>query len=335
MANKQVTCVGVDDGRAYIKVYGGNGKKHKIRTSVKAGLHAGSAGLSGKEVEAGTYSTDDLNFTVGDVVDGEDTRFEGFDGSAINRVAVHHALVRAGYAGQTLRIATGLPVSSYYFNGKINEPFLKRKRDLMMQPVSSLNEDNSLVAKIESNIVCSEALSAWLDDVLDEDGSVKAGVNMEHPVGIVDFGGRTTDTLWVNPPDMIDHAKSGSEEIGVLDLFDLIDNGIRAKFDVDGLSRRELELAVSKGEYRHFGQPHNVKDIVDAASDEICNRIDREIQRRFGKASALDRILFVGGGVAALPRIADRYKNAVLVADPEYANARGMYKMLKHLEMSK
>ncbi|PPC84783.1 MAG: hypothetical protein CTY35_00235 [Methylotenera sp.] len=334
MVKNQAPCVGIDDGRACVKVYGGKGKQFKIRTSVKAGLHAGSTGLGGAGIESGAYEADKLKYTVGDRVEGEDTRFEDFDGSAINRVAIHHALIRAGFAGQQIKIATGLPVNAYYSNGSINDEYINKKRSLIAQPVSSLTEGLEC-AKIISNVVCSEALSAWLDDVLNEDGSIKKNANMEHPCGVVDFGGRTTDTLWINPPETINHARSGSESIGVLDLFDLISIGIRRKFDVSDISRNALEVAASTGIYRFYGEDKDVKDVVDEAADEICNRIDREIQRRFGNAAELDRILFVGGGAAALPQIANRYKNAVRVEDPEFANARGMYKFLKHCELGK
>lgn len=326
----QALCAGIDDGRAYTKIYFGNGRKLKIRTSVKPGVHAGSAGLAAEaEQAAGIYEVGGQQYTVGDRVDGEDTRFEDFDGSHINLVAVHHALMMAGFSGQDVSIATGLPVFSYYHAGAIDIDFINKKREKLMTPVTSITGSRK-TANIVRNIVCSEALSAWLDDVLDENGDIKPDADMEHPVGVVDFGGRTLDTLWINPPDMIDHAHSGSESIGVLNLFDLIESGVRTKFRVNSISRAALESAANTRILRLYGESHDVSDIVEKASNEVIEMVEREIQRRFGNAAELERILFVGGGSAVLPGIAARYRNAKLVEDPEYANARGMYKFLKN-----
>lgn len=337
MTSKQTQsalCIGIDDGRADIKLYAGKGRKLKIRNAVRAGLHAGSVGIDGNDTESGTYETEGVSYTMGERIEGEDTRFENFDGSSINRVGVHHALIRAGYGGKQVKIATGLPVSSYFLSGSQNNDLISRKRKQIALPVVSLNQ-NHKCAEIVSNMVCSEALSAWFDDVLDEEGNFKPDANVLHPVGIVDFGGRTIDTVWINPPNMIDHMRSGSERIGVLDLIDLVSDSLRGKFQLNHFSRDALEGAIKTKKIRIFGKDQDVSQIVKDASSEITSRIDREIQRRFGSAAELDKILFVGGGSAAMPSIASNYPNAVLVKDPEFANARGMYKFLRHLERSK
>lgn len=328
-----VHLVGIDDGRAEVKLYAGQGKQFKIRTAVLAGVHASSIGNISGGGESGTYETDGVSYTAGHDVDGEDTRFEDFDGSPINRVAIHHALIKAGFEGEKVKIATGLPVSANYLSGQINKSAVNSKRAKIQQPVISLNPSIQ-TSEILSNIIIAEGVAAFLDDRLDEDGNL-VNDGLSGPVGVVDFGGRTIDTVWMRSVNEIDHRHSGSEEIGVLDLYDLVENGLRAKYpNLGSFTREQLESAVKTKSVRLFGKPHDVAEIVKEGISEIQSRIDREIQRRFGGASSLERILFVGGGSAAIPGIAERYPNAVMVKDPEFANARGMYKMLKHLQVS-
>lgn len=120
-----VHLVGIDDGRAEVKLYAGPGKQFKIRTSVLAGVHSSNIGNISGGSESGTYETDGVSYTAGHDVDGEDTRFQDFDGSPINRVAIHHALIKAGFEGEKVKIATGLPVSSNYLAGQINKSAVK------------------------------------------------------------------------------------------------------------------------------------------------------------------------------------------------------------------
>ena len=55
----------------------------------------------------------------------------------------------------------------------------------------------------------------------------------------------------------------------------------------------------------------------------------REAKRHFGSGADLDVILFVGGGAAFMSKLTSYFPNARVLPDPEYANARGMYKYLR------
>lgn len=323
--------LGIDDGRAHTKIFG-KGVQLKIRTAVRAGMHAGSVGIGGGGThETGTYQIGDIRYTIGDKVDGEDTRFEGFDGSNINLVAIHHALVSAGFSGKEVRIATGLPVSSFFLSAAPNSELINQKRELIKGAITSLKSEFP-VANIVSNMVCSEALSAYFDYVLDENGLYNNSINSEFPVGIVDIGGRTTDCVWVVPPSTIKHDRSGSEPVGVLDLYELVGQHLRSAYKVSAVSIESASRAVSTNLFRMSGKDHDVTEIVSKARQEIEDRIMREINRRFTNIHELDKILFVGGGTAALPGIAEKFQNGILVPEPEFANARGMYKFLMHLD---
>jgi plasmid segregation protein ParM len=319
--------VGVDDGYAYTKVCVDGKAPFKMRTSIRQGVES-VANMSGDGESDGCYETAGQRFTVGDNIQGENTRFDGYAGSAMNRVAIHHALRLAGLGGQKVKIATGLPVRSFYNGeGRINKEFIEQKRRGIEEEVSALF--GGKIANIVDHVVCSEAVAAWLDHVLDDDGNPIEGNDDGGMVGIVDIGGRTTDCVWVLPPQKIDHKHSGTENIGVLNVFDNVQSAIQKRFETP-VSRNKLEEAVLKGTLSLFGEKHDVNDIVEAAIANVAEQIHREIQRRFGQGADLDKILFVGGGAALMPRIAKHFKHGITPQNPEFANARGMLKFMKH-----
>lgn len=319
--------VGVDDGYAYTKVCVDGKAPFKMRTSIRQGVE-GVASMNGEGDADGCYETEGTRYTIGDNIQGENTRFDGYAGSAMNRVAIHHALKLIGLSGQDVKIATGLPVRSFYTtDGRINKAFIEEKRKGIEGQIHAIG--GAKTANIVDHVVCSEAVAAWLDHVLDDNGAPIRENDDGGMVGIVDIGGRTTDCVWICPPDKIDHLHSGTENIGVLNVFDEVFRGIEGRFKVP-VSRNKLEEAVTTGVLQLFGEKQNVQDIVDSAIANVAEQIHREIQRRFGHAADLDKILFVGGGAALMPKIAKHFKHGITPEMPEFANARGMLKFMKH-----
>lgn len=329
MTVNKIEYAGVDDGFAYTKVVTKD-KCFKVRSMVKTGIHAVANILDdGKSSDDGGYETDGIKYTAGDLVEGEDTRFDGYIGSPLNRVIVHHALHASGMGGQRMRIATGLPVDSFYTNGAPNMQVIDNKRASLNVPVTKLGFDEQII--IDGNIVCSEGVAAWLDYFLDMDGKPVREMS-EYPVGIVDIGGRTTDCVWVSPPSSIDHAKSGTQNVGVLDIINAVGDSLRTHLGIQGANRWMLERAITTGTFRKHGKDEDVSGLVKEAVHTVTERIMREVDRRLGNGAELDAVIFVGGGVALIPEVANRYPNAFVPENPEFANARGMYKYLRFLE---
>lgn len=318
--------VGVDDGFAYLKVVDANGYR-KYRSSVKAGAHAIAQIFGGGEDDTRGYTTDGLNYTAGESVVGEDTRFDGYIGSPLNRVLIHHALHSSGYAGKDVRIATGMPVESFYKGNDVNTEAMTSKHASIAVPVEPLNGDKPVI--IKGNIVCSEGVAAFLDYFLDMEGNPVREMS-DYPVGIVDIGGRTTDCVWVCPPSAIDHSRSGTENVGVLDVMAAVETSLRKEYQLSQVSRFLLEQAITKGTLKVFGKDVDVRDIVNEAKNTVMERIMREVERKLGNGAELEAVIFVGGGSAMMPEIAKRYPNALVPEHPEFANARGMYKYLRY-----
>src|SRR3546814_18527576 len=87
-----------------------------MRSAVRPGRYG--LGSSSGICAVGCYETEEGDqFTVSEDIEAEDTKFDGFHTSTMNRVLVNHALWAAGYGGQGVRLITGLPVADFYFDG--------------------------------------------------------------------------------------------------------------------------------------------------------------------------------------------------------------------------
>ena len=67
-------------------------------------------------------------------------------------------------------------------------------------------------------------------------------------MAIVDIGGRTTDYVVVKDQAII-HGSSGSLQCGMLDVKQLVANGIQERFDLETLGEQLIAQAVDKQSY--------------------------------------------------------------------------------------
>lgn len=370
MVDRNAVLVAVDDGYAQTKLYGdlpadlvaaaseeagdkeaGNkeagakseegagGKKRsapkpnaarRVRFSMRSSVRPGRYGLgsiSGTGA-VGCYEAEEGDqFTVSEDIEAEDTKFDGFHVSTMNRVLVNHALWAAGYGGHSVGLITGLPVADFFFDGERDEDKIAAKIGNLTRGVRLTSSDTPL-AKIESVRIGCQAVAAWVDHVLDDD--LEERNDPSAPIAIVDVGGRTTDVAVVIGGTSVDHARSGTENIGVLDVYGALAKAIRTEFRTrDKYPLAQMDHAVRNGTIRLWNKEHDISASVRAAVQETEGKIAREVERRLGSASTLAAVVFVGGGGALFSTIADRFPNGVMAEDPEFANARGLHKFAR------
>lgn len=318
--------VAIDDGYAQIKVFGDNPKggapiSLSLRTSVRAGRF-GLASLAGAATDA--YQTEEgEDFTVSNDVAGENTQFDSFHTSTMNRVLVQHALSKAGYGGMEIELMTGLPVADYFTRDSIDEAKIEAKRANLQKGVKRIG-GGDLTRIAEVDVGC-QAVAAWVDYALDDD--LEFRIDASKRVGIIDIGGRTTDIAVIVNGSQIDHQQSGTANVGVLDVYKALMQSIRSKFGIkDDFPTAALDAAVRSGTIELWGKEEDIRDLVKGAVAEIGGKIEREIERRIGNAASLSAAVFVGGGGALFKDIPSRMRNGVLPQDPEFANARGLWK---------
>lgn len=328
-ATKEIIPVAIDDGHAEIKLALPDGRMIRIPSKARGGVQGVTAfgrRSEGSEIDGG-YETEEQRFTVSDYVDGEGTRFDDYPFSAINRVLIHHVLRVAGLGGKPVQIATGLPVSHFFQGSLPNMTNIERKSKSIAIPVRTLSGD--ACADIQSSIVVPEGVAAWVDYSLDNQGKVVA--NSSRPAAVVDIGGRTTDCVTVLPGYRIDHARSGTGNIGVLDLYEALRTRLCSKFSLNDIPQQALEEAVRTGSVFMWGKQIDVKEHVSEMKHEIGAQILREVSRRIGRAAEMEKVLFVGGGAEVFGQLKTAFPNADSPEHPQFANARGMLKFMMYV----
>jgi plasmid segregation protein ParM len=333
MTNKkddgQIRFVAVDDGYAQTKLVGecpetGDLKRAILRSAIRPG-RSGLSSFGGGGISLYTTEEGD-HFTVSADVESENLQFDGFHTSQLNRVLVNHALISAGYGGKDVNLVTGLPVADYFIDDERDQDQIEAKRRNLMKGVTSA--DRELMPRITDVRVGCQAVAAWFDHVLDD--QLEQRNDPSGRIAIVDIGGRTTDIAVVIGGNAIDHAVSGTENLGVLDVYNSVSKAIRREYRIkERFPIDQLDAAVRTGQFRLWNKQHDVSELVESAVQEHENRIAREVERRLGSAANLNSVVFVGGGSALFQSIAGHFPNGVMSDHPEFANASGLYKYLR------
>ncbi len=324
---------GVDDGHYAIKVVTDAGGMFTIPSRGRSGRHL----ISWQEQEdnCGFYVTEEGSvYTVNEYLQNyEDTRFKEYPKSALNRVLVNHALCQAGLGGKDVVIATGLPVSYYYLaNGRRDEALITAKVANLAKAVTCGTKP---VANIVRNMVATEAIAAYFDQLMDMDGNPTPQFDAlgEAVVGVIDIGGKTTDCAVVYPGgEQVDADRSGSSDTGVLLLNDAVESRLRSMYELDNVPPRMVEAAISKGIVKIAGEEQDVRDIVTAEKERLAEQIMSGVRTKIGNGKDLDFVLFVGGGAIVMrDQLSHHFPHYRFPERPEYANARGMYKIAKYI----
>lgn len=324
--------VAVDDGYAQIKLYGqaqdGTVIRDVNRSSVRSGRN-GIGSVSG-EGYVGLYETEVGAFTVSEDIEAENTQFDGYHTSPMNRALVTHGLVTAGegvFQGQTIKLVTGLPVSDFFRNGFKDDEKIALKTQNLMKPVTLLSGGvNPVIAEV---VVGCQAIAAWFDYAFDDNLQIRND-DVRGEIAIVDIGGRTTDIATVIGGKSVDHNRTGTANIGVLDVYRDVNRGISNKFKLrTDLPIKVIDQAVRTGQIRLWNKIEDVKEIVQGVIAEYQDKIAREVERKINSGATMNAVVFVGGGSALFSNIKDEFPNGEMVADPEFANARGLFKFAK------
>lgn len=320
--------VGIDDGYANAKLVTKD-KSFSVPSRAREGIMAVS-GFGGESV-SGVYRTDGGVFTVDPTLtDTVDTRSDSYPFSGMNRAIVMYALEKAGFTGDDeIILVTGLPIRDYYSKTGRNEDKIRRKSQQFDHPIEAM--DGHPLPKIIDHIVSSEGVSAWLTYVKEKGLSADEAESTRW-VGVVDIGGNTTDVAVISPRNkMVDHAHSGSESMGVMQVHDRIRIEIQNKFGVRDVSFSFCDDALhaytktGKGSVRLQRETFDLTEIIESAIKPVAQNISYKVRQIVGPMMAeLERLIVVGGG-ANLFRSGLDLDGFEIPESPEFANAKGMY----------
>jgi plasmid segregation protein ParM len=326
-APEAVIDVGCDDGFSNTDVVvldeAGNVKSTKITSRARSGMFTTTqvAGLTGDVTPV--YETEGLKFTVG-LEDGESAGFEDYPYSHMNRAIVHHALRVAGLGGKKIRLCTGLPLERY-FNGDVpDDAVIARKMQSLGKAVKSV--DGTPVAEIVEQYVFAEGLAGWMDYAVSGDGIFRAPE--DETVGFLDLGGRTADMGVIRPGARVDFARCSTVNFGMLNVVDELVPVLTRKFDAT-LPHATIEKALVSRKVRLFGKDVDISVEVASAVRNVADSILNEANRCLGKGADLDKVLIMGGGAYVFDVVKNAFPHAVVLPDPELANARGFAKFMR------
>jgi plasmid segregation protein ParM len=337
--------VGIDDGHSDVKVVLPDGSTQKFPTRIADGACA--ADFPGMETNTTVYTVysetgkNKSSYTTHAYLQEKecvDIRFDNYPKSDYNLVMVQNALINSGLAGKNVIICTGLPVSSHYINGSINTDLVEAKKVNLQRKVEAVG--NVSMANIEKSYVATEALAAYMDAIMDMNGKKSDLYSQlaKEVVAVLDIGGKTTDfAVLYEGGKVLDQKRLGSVSLGILNLKDDISNHIKQKLNLNSVSLKHIDNALQSGSFKYAGNVYDVsKDIVDL-KDNFIDKVLSTLDRELGDLGDVDSILCVGGGAALLEEnLKKKYKNqAIFMPDPEFANARGMYKIAAYVMKGK
>ncbi|MCV9964381.1 ParM/StbA family protein [Pararhizobium sp. BT-229] len=325
--------VAVDDGYAQTKLYtvlpDGTEVKQVRRSSIRTGKE-GIGSINGDGF-VGLYEVDGVGFTVSELIESENTQFDGFHTSVLDRVLVNHALVEANLGDAQVSLWTGLPVSDYFRAGKKDDDKIAAKRANLLKPVKSGAPDVIIPTITDVKVGC-QAVSAWIDFAMNDNLELRDDI--DGAIAIVDIGGRTTDIATVIGGQNVDHRRSGTDNIGMLDVYAGLQHGIAKKFDVrGGLPIGDLARAMRNPAktIKLWGKERDISEIIDEVLAEYQGLLTRAIERVIGNGASIDKVVFVGGGSALFTGLREKFPhNGETVDDPEFANARGLHKYARY-----
>ena len=226
--------------------------------------------------------------------------------SEANRVLMHHALHKAGLAGEKVRIGVTLPFSDFFkADGTPNKELHQRCIENFIQNNVKLHGAEANVEIVEVRVY-PEALSAFYDWGLDEEGNTTQGYEyLEASDGsmlIVDIGGSTTDIVSLRMVDgrlLIDHDKSGSTKLGVMDAREAINLEYQKAFGSGHNSALSPRMVNNILETKTLSTPSGKLDWtanVHAVMWTVAQRINGFISERVGNTAEYQVIHVVGGG---------------------------------------
>lgn len=318
-------CVAIDDGYARTKVQVPGQPPASFITSVKPG-RSGRSSISGSK-SSSVYTVNGQDFTVDEETSSEDTRYEGYHGSELNLVAVHHALHKNNLAGTEVDLCVGLPLDRFYQKtGGEDEVAVRRKKEALLKPVIRVNGADGDQVKIANVSIAPQAIAAFIDFVYDDNMMPRNDPTLSTIV--VDIGGQTTDVAYIVDGAEIVHDKSATHNSGVLNVHHKLRQLLSEKYGTppDEISPRVIDHVARTGNFKIFGKFENVEDLVLAACSDVQGELARFMTRLIGSASYADRVIFVGGGASLFRGLKEEFPHSIIVPEPDYANVRGLAK---------
>ncbi len=248
------------------------------------------------------------------------------------RTADYRRLMLAGFGqatsarGVRLLVVTGLPVS-YYQPGKAEVEALfsgVHRVELLNRPAQRI--------EVELCRVVPQPFGTIFDQAMDSNGRVVDRELAQGPTGVIDIGGKTTNLLQMsNFRD--DSARTTAINLGAWDLVRAVQEHLNRDYPDLEVSEPELMTAVRAGQIWYHDRFVDLTPAIEPMLAEMGEVIEATARQLWRGGANLRRLLLTGGGANLLgPRLQQVFRQAELVPDSRFANARGYWKYGTFLE---
>ena len=311
----------VDEGSAQVKVCWFDEQLH-TRTLPSRVVQDAKVEASGDYV-ASAYRVNGYEFTVDSTMDQtirtDNTRYQT---SEVNRVLIHEALRQAGFGGQNVEVITTLPIGNFFGIKPVNQPLIKQKKQNVKGDIENLAGES--LAIIKNCKVSPEAIPAWYDVALNEQGQWQSDFENSRRILIVDIGGTTTDISLITGDGALERFISIAH--GVFEIAENLQNRLLTNPDLQlrHIGPANLDFALRNQSLRNV----NIQKEIAQSSHPVIHHILNEMLSFAPDANDIDHIIYVGGGSALIGKeLSNQYGGHTIIPEkPELAIARGLVK---------
>ena len=287
----------IDEGSGQLKMAWKDKETGKPETFTIPSRVVDGAGMKGGGGwHNAAYDVDGLRYTVAPRMDGAiRTNIEEYQVSDYNRVLVNEGLRLAGFGGKDVCIYVTLPIKDFFNQHSpdgLNRELIRQKCDNLKQPVKSMSAQ--VLANIIDCKVNPEAIPAWNNYIMDDEGNIVREVNEQHKIMVVDIGGTTTDMTIID--GFGNMQKYDSLRCGVFNIADNLESDLMDRFKRKRLEKHHLDDALKEGTFAE----ENISDLISKACKPVVNKIYREMKQFSPDPKSVDFVFYVGGGAALM-----------------------------------
>lgn len=288
-----------------------------------------------------SYTVDGVPYTCSpNLTEGKSVGGRSYQTSAENRALIGAALDELGIFGQPVVLGTTMPLTMYFDSeGKPNTAVIREFGNKIREPNSIRKDSTGEFARIVTNKVIPESLAAYYDYLIADDFSIRKDVAAKGlAIGVIDIGGKTTDVVTIINGKTVDHSRTKTLDIGVLDLHKPVGDLLRSHIEKinpsalgDGygaLPKVLLESCLNNdagivGGIDLSVLSEQIREIKEAHTRKIVSAVNHVIASQLMYSA----ILIAGGGSIVLGEHLQEHYRGSQVLD-EFANSRGLLKML-------
>lgn len=227
----------------------------------------------------------------------------------------------------TVNLVAGLPVADY-----ARDRVALRDRLLGTHTFTRVGRRGQVV-KVESARVIPQAWGAVLCLLFDDNGKAVQPELVKEKLAILDVGGHTVNYLSVDGLSDIPAETRGTER-GAWHVVRVVRDFFVANHPgLNRLQDHQVMQAVMEGVTYDGGEAVDLRPVVKTIVNDIGQEIVDTASQYWGMGGATFRRVVVCGGGAYLwgEHVKRAFRQAVVIPEPELANARGFYRFAAYL----